>query len=348
MIIKKFPFLIAEISANHNGNLNLAKKLIRCAKINGANAAKLQTYTADTMTIKSKKNTFKIKSGLWKGYSLWDLYHKAHTPLSWHKELFDYGKKIGIKVFSSPFDETAVDFLEKLSCPMYKVASFEMTDIPLIKKIASTKKPMIISTGMANLSEIELTYKTAKRYGAKDISLLYCVSNYPSKIEDFNLNNIKILKEKFKCKVGLSDHSNNEKIAIAAIASGAEIIEKHIALDNQKKGLDINFSLKGKNIKKFKTIINETYQLLGEKKFYRNKSENKNIIFRRSIFITKDIKKGNKFSKYNIRRIRPGYGVPPVYYEKIIGKKSPFNLYKGNPVKMNLIKKLKIKKINSF
>jgi len=342
MIIKNFPFLIAEISANHNGSLNLAKKLIKCAKKNGANAAKLQTYTPDTMTIKSKKKEFQIKNGLWKGYSLWDLYKKAHTPLKWHKELFDYGKKIGIKIFSSPFDETAVDFLEKLKCPIYKVASFEMTDIPLIKKIASTNKPMIISTGMANLNEIELTYKTAKQYGAKDITLLYCVSNYPSKVKDFNLNNIKILKEVFKCKVGLSDHSQDEKVAIAAIAAGAEVIEKHIALDNQKKGLDIEFSLKGKNIMKFRKTIDAAYQLLGKKKFYRNKSENKNIIFRRSIFITENIKKGNRFSKHNIRRIRPGYGVAPIYYEKLIGKKSPYDLFRGDPVKINLINKLKI------
>ena len=188
MMIKKIPFLIAEISANHCGNFNLAKKLIKCAKQNNANAVKLQTYTADTMTIKSNKKYFKIKNGLWKGYNLWELYNEAHTPLKWHKALFDYGRKIGITVFSTPFDETAVDFLENLKCPIYKVASFEMTDIPLIKKIALTKKPMIISTGMANIKEIELTFKTAKKYGAKDITLLYCVSNYPSKNSDFNIN----------------------------------------------------------------------------------------------------------------------------------------------------------------
>ena len=237
----KFPFLVAEISANHCGNFALAKKLIKCAKINNADAVKLQTYTADTMTIKSNKKYFKIKSGLWKNYNLWDLYNEAQTPLKWHKKLFEYGKKIGITVFSTPFDETAVDFLEKLKCPMYKVASFEMTDIPLIKKIASTKKPIIISTGMANLKEIETTYKIAKKYGAKDITLLYCVSNYPAKNSDFNLNNIKILKKKFKCRVGLSDHSKDEKVAVTAINAGAEIIEKHIALDNQKKVWISNF-----------------------------------------------------------------------------------------------------------
>ena len=236
------PFLIAEISANHCGNFILAKKLIKCAKTNGANAVKLQTYTADTMTIKSNKKYFKIKNGLWKNYNLWKLYDKAHTPLKWHKQLFDYGKKLGITVFSTPFDETAVDFLERLRCPIYKIASFEMTDLSLIKKVASTKKPMIISTGMATLNEIALTYKTAKKYGAKNITLLYCVSNYPSKNTDFNLNNIKILKDKFNCAVGLSDHSKDERVATAAIAAGAEVIEKHIALDNQKKGLECFFN----------------------------------------------------------------------------------------------------------
>ncbi len=342
MMIKKIPFLIAEISANHCGNFNLAKKLIKCAKRSNANAVKLQTYTADTMTIKSNKKYFKIKNGLWKGYNLWELYNEAHTPLKWHKGLFDYGKKLGITVFSTPFDETAVDFLEKLKCPIYKVASFEMTDIPLIKKIASTKKPMIISTGMANIKEIELTFKTAKKYGANDITLLYCVSNYPSKISDFNLNNIKILKEKFKCRVGLSDHSKDEKVAVAAIAAGAEVIEKHIALDNQKKGLDIEFSLKGKKIRQFREVINKTYRLLGNKEFYRNQSEEKSKLFRRSIFVIKNIKKGEKFSKNNIKRIRPGYGLPPIYYEKLLNKKSPFNLSAEDPLKKNILKKLKI------
>ncbi|MDC0205549.1 pseudaminic acid synthase [Pelagibacteraceae bacterium] len=340
--MKDYPFFIAEISANHCGSLSKAIKLIKCAKDNGADAVKLQTYTADTMTIKSNKKYFKINKGLWKGYNFWDLYNKAHTPLEWHKKLFDYAKKIGIIIFSTPFDESAVDFLEKLRCPMYKVASFEMTDIPLIKKIAATKKPMIISTGMANLNEIELTYNVARKYGAKNITLLYCVSNYPSKNSDFNLNNIKVLKNKFNCRVGLSDHSKNDKIAVACIAAGAEVIEKHIALDNQKKGLDIEFSLKGKEIKRFKSSIDEVYKLLGKKYFYRSKTEDSNKVFRRSIFIVKDISKGEKFTKYNIRRIRPGYGVSPIYYEKILNKRSPSNLKRGNPLNLNTLRKLKI------
>ena len=227
------------------------KKLIKCAKDNKADAVKLQTYTANTMTIQSNKKYFKIKKGLWRGNNLWNLYNRAHTPYKWHKELFNYARKIGILCFSTPFDETAVNLLEKLKCPMYKVASFEMTDLLLIKKISQTKKPIIISTGMASMEEIELAYRTAKNYGAKDITLLYCVSNYPSKNTDFNLNNIKILKNKFKCRVGLSDHSKDNRVAIAAVAAGAEVVEKHIALDKQKRGLDIEFSLKGKEIKKF-------------------------------------------------------------------------------------------------
>ena len=342
MIKNKIPFLVAEISANHCGNINLAKKLIKCAKDNGADAAKLQTYTADTMTIQSNKKYFKIKNGLWKGYDLWNLYNEAHTPLEWNKKLFDYGKKLGITIFSTPYDETAVNLLEKLKCPMYKVASFEITDLLLIKKISQTKKPIIISTGMASMEEIELAYRTAKNYGAKDITLLYCVSNYPSKNTDFNLNNIKILKNKFKCRVGLSDHSKDNRVAIAAVAAGAEVVEKHIALDKQKKGLDIEFSLKGKEIKKFKEDINLAYNLLGKNYFYRNKSEKKSKIFRRSIFATENIKKGEKFNNQNIRRIRPGYGLEPKYYEKLIGRKSPITLDKGQPLKKFILYKLKI------
>lgn len=344
MIKNKIPFFVAEISANHCGNINLAKKLIKCAKDNGADAAKLQTYTADTMTIQSNKKYFKIKNGLWKGYDLWNLYNEAHTPLEWNKKLFDYGKKLGITIFSTPFDETAVNLLEKLKCPMYKVASFEMTDLLLIKRISQTKKPIIISTGMASMEEIELAYRTAKNYGAKDITLLYCVSNYPSKNIDFNLNNIKILKNKFKCRVGLSDHSKDNRVAIAAVAAGAEVVEKHIALDKQKRGLDIEFSLKGKEIKKFKEDINLAYNLLGKKYFFRNKSEKKSKIFRRSIFATENIKKGEKFNNQNIRRIRPGYGLEPKYYEKLIGRKSPITLDKGQPLKKFILYKLKINK----
>jgi len=336
----KKPFLVAEISANHCGSYAIAKKLIKCAKNNGADAVKLQTYTASSMTVDSNKKYFKINSGLWKGYKLWDLYNEAKTPLEWHKKLFDYAKKLKIKIFSTPFDEKAVDFLEQLKCPIYKVASFEIVDIPLIKKIAQTKKPIIISTGMANLKEIELAFKTAKKNGSTDITLLYCVSNYPSNYSDFNLNNIKILKKKFKCKVGLSDHSLDNKVAIGAVALGATVIEKHIALKNQRKGLDIKFSLKGKEIKKFKKDLIETYYMTKKDYFFRSKSEMKNTYLRRSIFAIAKIKRGQKFSIKNIKCLRPSYGASPKYFNKILSKKANKNFYKGDPIQQNDIKKI--------
>ncbi len=340
---KKLPILVAEISANHNGKLEKAKKLIKCAKENGASAVKLQTYTPNTMTLKSKKNYFKIKKGLWKNYNLWKLYEKAQTPFEWHKELFKYAKKLGIICFSTPFDETAVDLLEKLNCPIYKIASFEMLDFPLIKKIAKTKKPIIISTGTANIKEIEMTFNYAKKCGAKEIVLLYCVSNYPAKNSDFNLNNIKILKKKFKCMVGFSDHSTENSIASAAILAGAELVEKHIALENQKNGADIAFSLRGKKIKEFKRVLEKSFNILGKNNFHRSKNEEKNKIFRRSIFSIKKINKKEKFTKTNIKRIRPGFGVSPIYYEKLLGKKSPINIGPEKPITFEIIKKLKIK-----
>ena len=340
--LKKTTFFVAEISANHNGSLLHAKKLIKIAKKYGADAVKLQTYTPDTLTIKSNKPDFKIRGGLWNGKTLWDLYEKAQTPFEWHKELFDYAKKLKIICFSTPFDETAVDLLENLNCPFYKVASFEMNHIPLIKKIAQTKKSIIISTGMANIEEIDMAYKTAKKNGAKEIILLYCVSNYPSKISDFNFNNIRILKEKYNCMVGFSDHSTDNKVVAAAIAAGAEFIEKHIALEGQKKGFDLAFSLKGKEIKEYAQVINNTSLMMGKNYFFRNKSENHSLQFRRSIYAVCDIKKGEKFNKSNIRVIRPGFGIAPLYFEKLINKKSTYNIKRGTPLKKILLKKLKI------
>jgi pseudaminic acid synthase len=336
------PFFIAEISANHNGSLKKAKKLIESASKYGADAVKLQSYTPSTITIKSKRNEFLIKKGLWKNKTLWDLYEKAQTPFEWHKELFNYAKKLKITCFSTPFDESAVDILEDLNCPFYKVASFEMNHIPLIKKIAQTKKPIIISTGMANLKEIDLAYKTAKKNGATEIILLYCVSNYPSKISDFNFNNIRILKERYNCKVGFSDHSTENKVVAAAIAAGAEVIEKHIALEGQKKGFDLAFSLKGKEIKNYVKVIKDTSLMMGKKYFFRNKSENQSLQFRRSVYAVFDIKKGEKFSKKNIRIIRPGVGIQPVYFEKLINKRSPLNIKGETPLKKSLLKKLRI------
>ena len=338
----KSPFLIAEISANHNGNLENALKLIKTAKLYGADAVKIQTYTPNSMTLNSNKKYFKINHGLWKGYNLWKLYDEAKTPYIWHKKLFQYAKKIRIKIFSTPFDENAVDFLESLNCPFYKVSSFEMTDLPLIKKIAQTKKPMIISTGTSDLDEIAETYYIAKKNGCRDITLLYCVSNYPSELKDFNLNNILILKKKFRCRVGLSDHSNNNIIAQIAAALGAEVFEKHIALQNQKKGLDLKFSLKGSALKDFKNDLTIVNKIMGKKKFFRTVKENKNKILRRSIFAALDIKKGEKFTHKNIRRVRPGHGVSPKYFDRIMNKKAPNKIYKGEPINKTILSKLKI------
>ena len=338
----KTPFFIAEISANHCGSIDHAKKLIYTAKIYGADAVKLQTYTPDTITIKSEKKDFKINRGLWKGETLWDLYKKAQTPFEWHKDLFNYAKKLKIICFSTPFDETAVDLLESLDCPFYKVASFEMNHIPLIKKIAQTKKLIIISTGMANLKEIDLAYKTAEKNGAKEIILLYCVSNYPSKISDFNFNNIRILKDRYNCKIGFSDHSTDSKVVAAAIAAGAEVIEKHIALAGQKKGFDLAFSLKGKEIKDYVQVIKDTSLMMGKNFFFRNKSENQSLQFRRSIYAVLDIKKGEKFTKKNIRIIRPGFGIQPAYFKKLLNKKSPFDIKSETPLKKSVLKKLRI------
>ena len=330
-MFKNSPYFIAEISANHNGSLNNAKKLIYQAKKYGADATKLQTYLPDLITARSKNKFFKIKDGLWKNYYLWDLYNKGKTPQKWHKELFNYAKKIGITLFSTPFDEESLELLEHLKCPFYKVASFEMTHLPLIKKIASTKKHMIISTGMANLNEIETAYKTAIKFGAKGVTLLYCVSNYPSRIDDFNLRNIEILKKKFKCEVGLSDHSNNNIISTLSLSLGARVFEKHIALKGTRS-LDSDFSLKGSEILKYRKNLDQTYNLIKDHSFKRSKDELKNKILRCSIFSIKKIKKGEKFSLENIRIIRPGSGLEPKFFEKIIGKRCKSNLKKNYPV----------------
>jgi len=339
--IKK-PFFIAEISANHGGSLARAKKLIYYAKKYGADAVKFQTYSPESMTLDSKNKDFKIKTGLWKGYTLWDLYFKAQTPFEWHKDLFNYAKKIGIICFSTPFDTAGLDLLESLDCPFYKVASFELIHTPLIKRIAKTKKPIIMSTGAATMNEIELAYNVAKTNGAKEVILLYCVTNYPSKLEDFNLNNIKILKKKFKCTVGFSDHSTDNCVAMASVVAGAEVIEKHIALPGDKKGFDIAFSLKGNEIKKYIKDLNKSFLVMGKKYFFISKSEYKNRLSRRSIYTCKNIQRGEKFSGKNIKIIRPGYGIAPVYFDKIINKKSPYPIKSNLPLKKDLLKKLRL------
>tara|TARA_B100000161_G_scaffold255458_1_gene217623 strand:+ start:706 stop:1746 length:1041 start_codon:yes stop_codon:yes gene_type:complete len=329
------PILIAEISANHNGSIKNAKKLIHTAKKNGADIVKFQTYEPKNMTINSSRNDFLIKDGLWKGFKLWDLYKKAQTPLNWQKELFNYSKKIGIPCFSTPYDDDGVEILKKLKSKLYKISSFEMNDTSLVKKICKIGKPVIISTGLASLKEIENTYKIAKRSGCKKLVLLYCVSSYPAKNSDYNLNNINILKKKFNCEIGFSDHSTDNTVAMLAVSQGVRIIEKHIALEGQKKGLDIKFSLKGKEIKKFRNDIDKAWTLIGKKKFLRTGNELKNIKFQRSIYVVKNIKKGEKLTSKNIKRIRPGYGLSVNKWSYILGKKSKRDLFIGSRLKFS-------------
>jgi len=325
------PLLIAEISCNHCGKLNLAKKIIKEAKFRGADFVKFQTYEPETMTLKSKRAIFKIKKGLWKGKRLWDLYDKAKTPFSWQKDLFGYAKKIGISAFSTPYDESALNLLEKLNCPIYKIASFELTDLPLIKKISKTKKPVIISTGMASLKEIDNAIKILK--GNNKFIILYCVTNYPATFDDFNLYNIKILQKKYACFVGLSDHSNDKSIASLSVGMGAKIFEKHVALSNQPKSFDYDFSLKGKEISEFAKTINFAWKTIQKGEYKVSSTQEVMKKFRRSIFITKDVRKHQTITKENVKVLRPnGNGLEPKFYHQIIGKKFKSDYKSGTPL----------------
>ncbi len=326
------PYIIAEISGNHNGSIDRAKELVKLAKENGADCVKIQTYTPDTMTIKSNKDDFLIKGGLWDGYNLWDLYDWAQTPFEWQKELFEYANSIGITMISTPFDESAVDLLESLNCPFYKVASFELTDLPLIKYIAQTKKPIILSTGMANEKEIKEAIDTIIQYGSGDFILLHCVSGYPTPVEEINLDTITLLKKKFKCEIGLSDHTLGNTSAILSIALGAKVIEKHFTFDRSEGGPDAEFSMEPHELKDLSENISLAHKAIGVGSFEMKSAEESNIKFRRSIYVVNDIKKGDVFTKENIRRIRPGYGLEPKDYEKIIGLKAKRDLEEGNPL----------------
>lgn len=317
------PFIIAEMSGNHNQSLERALDIVKEAAKVGAHALKIQTYTADTMTLNINKNDFKIdnKDSLWAGNTLYELYQQAYTPWDWHKPIFDKCRELGIIPFSTPFDETAVDFLEELNVPMYKIASFENTDIPLIRKVGATGKPIIISTGMATVAEIDEAVRAARDAGCNEIILLKCTSTYPASPENTNISTIPHMKDLFKCQVGLSDHTMGTGVAVASVALGATVIEKHFTLSRADGGVDSAFSMEPLEMK---ALVNETeraWQALGKIEYGPTEKEKSSLKFRRSIYVTKDVKCGDILTKENTKIVRPGNGLEPKYYNLILGKK---------------------------
>lgn len=333
------PFIIAEMSGNHNQSLERAIQIVEAAALAGAHALKIQTYTPDTMTINATGNLFDIndKDSLWKGRNLYELYQEAFTPWDWHKAIFQRAKELGMCAFSTPFDETAVDFLEDAGVDLYKVASFENTDWPLLKKIASKGKPVIMSTGAATLADIDEGVKVLRDNGCKELILLKCTSTYPSSAENSNLKTIPHLKEMFKCHVGLSDHTMGIGTSISAVALGAVVIEKHFTLSRADGGVDSAFSIEPEELKSLVIESERAYLSLGEVKYGILDGEEKSLRFKRSIYVVKDINAGDSFADSNIRVIRPGDGLQPKYWDKVIGKKAPVNIKAGTPLSWELL-----------
>ena len=331
------PYIIAEMSANHNGDISNAYKIIDMAKASGADAVKLQTYTPDTLTIDSDLPDFQLTEGLWAGQSLYDLYQSAFTPWEWHKSLFDYAKKVGITIFSSPFDNTAVDLLEDLNTPAYKIASFEAIDLPLIRYVAQTGKPMIISTGMADFEEIHEAIETAREGGCKDLAILHCVSGYPAPATDYNLRTLVDMQNKFGLVVGLSDHTIDNITAITSVALGASIIEKHVTLDRNGGGPDDSFSLESKGLRELCECTKATWESLGKIDYGLKSSEQGNIKFRRSLYFVKDIQAGEVITAEHVKSIRPGYGLLPKYFNNVLGKRLKRSVIKGTAVSLDLL-----------
>lgn len=328
------PLIIAEMSGNHNQSLSRALAIVDAAADAGAHALKLQTYTADTMTIDNPRDEFLISDpgSLWRGKSLYKLYEEAHTPWEWHAPIFQRAKERGLLAFSTPFDESAVDFLESLDVPCYKIASFEMTDLPLVRKVAATGKPMIISTGMASLAEIDETVRTAREAGCENMVLLKCTSTYPATPENSHLRTIPVLKQAFGCEVGLSDHTLGVGAAVAAVALGASVIEKHFTLSRADGGVDSTFSLEPGELAMLVAETERAQQALGEIHWGGTAAEEKSKVFRRSLYVVKDIQAGETFTPDNVRAIRPGLGLAPKYLDRILGKSSRRNLAKGSPL----------------
>ena len=327
------PYVIAEVSANHNGKIETAMELIEVAKACGASAVKLQTYTPDTITLNCDSDDFKIKDGLWAGRNLYDLYQEAHMPWEWHKPLFTHARRLGITIFSSPFDRTAVDLLEDLGAPAYKIASFEAIDHDLISYAASTGKPIIISTGMADEAEINEAIEVARVGGCNQLAILQCVSGYPAPHADYNLRTIKDMIDRFGCITGLSDHTIDNVTAITSIGVGASIIEKHFTLDRQGGGPDDSFSLEPNELASLCKDVKAAWQSLGEVDYGRKSSELGNVKFRRSLYFIKDMKVGDMVTANCIKSVRPGYGLKPKHFNQLIGKKVVINVDRNTAVK---------------
>lgn len=334
MIGKGQPiYIIAELSANHNQQFDAAVKLIHAAKSAGADAVKLQTYTPDTLTIDANNKYFRIKGTLWNGKTLYNLYQEAYTPWEWQPRLKEYAEEIGIALFSTPFDSTAVEFLEKMDVPAYKIASFEIVDIPLLRCVAETGKPVIISTGMSTLDEISEAVDTVQRTGNMNIALLKCTSAYPSLPEDMNLKMIPFLEKKFDgIPIGLSDHSMTNEVPIAAVTLGARIIEKHLTLSRNDRGPDSGFSLEPHEFKSMVQSIRTTEKALGEITNSIGARERTSLIFRRSLFVVKNVKAGERFTKHNICSIRPGHGLHPRNFDNVLGQKAKMDISRGTPL----------------
>lgn len=327
-------FIIAELSANHNHKKEIALESIKAAKEAGADAVKIQTYTADTLTLDCDNEYFQIKQGtLWDGITLYKLYQQAYTPWEWHKELFDYAKELNIPLFSTPFDKTAVDFLEKLNNPIVKIASFELVDIPLIEYAASKCKPMIMSTGIATLEEIQEAVDACRKVGNNDITLLKCTSSYPAPLNEANLLTIPDMAKRFGCKVGLSDHTTGNIAACTAVALGAQVIEKHFIIDRAIGGPDAAFSMTKEEFAEMVKRVRETEECLGSVSYDLSEKMKKNRKFARSLFACADIKKGEIFTEANIRSVRPGYGCSPKYLPDLLGKVSDRDYKFGDPIK---------------
>ena len=327
-------FIIAELSANHNGSLETAIETIRAAKLAGANAIKFQTYTADTITIDSKKEDFLIKGTIWEGRNLHDLYSEAYTPWEWHEQLFAVAKEEGLECFSSPFDPTAVELLEKLNVPAYKIASFEITDIPLIELVASKGKPIIISTGIAELEDIELAIDACERMGNGNIALLKCTSSYPAPIEEANMIMVKDFAERFNMIVGLSDHTIGSTAPVVATCFGARIIEKHFILDRSIGGPDASFSMNEAEFTEMVKAVREAEKAIGKVDYNLTDKQKKGKDFSRSLYIVEDVKSGEIITDKNIRSIRPGFGLHPRYYKDVLGKKANKDIERGERLKI--------------